>query len=59
MKELLRVTLDEAKVREACEAYVATRIQPDEEAFAVIYNSTERIEVQVIVRKRRVRKAKP
>ena len=60
MKELLRVTLDAAKIREACEQYVATRIQPDEEAKAtIIVDGDPDLRVEVIVRKRRVRKAKP
>jgi len=63
MKELLRVTLDAAKIREACEAFVATRIQPDEEACAGIWLDGEflvnkNLIVEVIVRKRRVRKDK-
>jgi hypothetical protein len=61
MKELLRVTLDAAKIREACEAFVATRIQPDEEAHAEIRDGVAFVNdliVEVIVRKRRVRKAK-
>ena len=66
MKELLRVTLDAAKIREACEQYVATRIQPDEEAKAHFQRDGQDVDetgaevaVVVIVRKRRVRKAKP
>jgi len=62
MKELLRVTLDAAKIREACEAFVATRIQPDEEATAILrfvdqgQIIVDQVIVEVIVRKRRVRK---
>lgn len=62
MKELLRVTLDAAKIEEACEAFVASRIQPDEEAHATIINdpgATIPLCVEVVIRKRRVRKAKP
>jgi hypothetical protein len=58
MKELLRVTLNAAKIREACELYVASRIQPDEEAKAEVLDMGVggRLVIEVIVRKRRVRK---
>jgi len=62
MKELLRVTLDEGKIRQACEEYVSTqaRIQPDEEAKASWQSKDGKtlFLVEVIVRKRRARKAK-
>ena len=69
MKELLRVTLDAAKIREACELYVASRIQPDEEATATLIVNvrkpetisdpgSESVVCEVVVRKRRVRKLK-
>lgn len=62
MKELLRVTLDAAKIREACEAFVATRMRinhDEEEAKATIVNDPGGMTplcVDVIVRKRRIRK---
>ena len=62
MKELLRVTLDAAKIREACEAFVRARVPvgDDEEVGAILMcDSNAPISATVIVRKRRVRKAKP
>ena len=59
MKELARFTLDAAKIREACEAFVAPRINlKEEEAHATLIPSqtVEVMECIVIVRKRRIRK---
>lgn len=52
--ELLRITLDEAKIRAACEAFVAHRLKPDEQARATLDGA----EVTVVISKKRVRKAK-
>ena len=57
MQERLTITLDEAKILAACEAFVAPRLQPDEIAHARILGMDE-LTVTVTVSKKRIRKSK-
>lgn len=61
MKELMRVTLDETQIREACEIAVRDRVSPDlaKEQICAVLQSTGKVAVDVIITKKHApRKAK-